>query len=157
MALVTHLGVSKNQGHLIWTQNTRIPEMRTPKQDTQISETPICSLVLHYCCIPASQPRGSFRAAFRSRARAAPVSSPVTAVRSLGLGLSQLRDALAIAHVHRKVRIPPAIAKSNSQNAIRNSPVFAQSYPANQLQATISCSWELPAGPAALEAAGARL
>ena len=34
------LGVSQNRGHLTWTQNSRSPHIRTPKQDPRFIETP---------------------------------------------------------------------------------------------------------------------
>ena len=34
------MGVSKTQGHLQCTPNSRIPHIRTPEKDTQFSETP---------------------------------------------------------------------------------------------------------------------
>ena len=38
-------GVSKNQGHRIWTQNNRIPHVRTPKEEPPSLETAV--LMIH--------------------------------------------------------------------------------------------------------------
>ena len=35
-AMPVYIGVSNNEGHLICTQNGRIPHIRTPKQDSPI-------------------------------------------------------------------------------------------------------------------------